>query len=107
MEQYSPFTQTPQSPALGSLLMPPPSQPPPSLPPPLTNERPNETPPHHSSSLALKSINNQNSSLHGPLSFTGSMLNLPTLVTPFSVQGSSTPMNLASVSESHLQPTLQ
>lgn len=46
--QFSPFT-TPQSP----MLMPPPSVlppmsiPPPSLPPPLTNERPNETPPHH------------------------------------------------------------
>ena len=120
MDQYSPFT-TPQSPAIGSLLMPPPSQPPPSLPPPLTNERPNETPPHHSSlsggmyPTASKSISNLNSNQnHNPLSaqhslsFTGSMLNLPTLATPFSAQGPSTPLNLASVSnDSHLQPTLQ
>ena len=109
MENFSPFTTTPHSPAIGSLLMPPPSQPPPSLPPPLTNERPNETPPHHSSSH--KSINNMNSnlnnSMHGSLQFTGSMFNLPTLATPFSAQGPSTPMNLTSVSDSHLQPTLQ
>lgn len=118
--QFSPFT-IPQSPALGSMLMPPPSIPPPSLPPPLTNERPNETPPHHSSgSSGLNSsdknslgetkqgiLNNSNNpqSLQPSLSFPGSMLNLASF-NPFSAQAPSTP--LASVTnDSHLHPTLQ
>ncbi len=142
--QFSPFT-TPQSPAL---LMPPPSLPPPSLQPPslpqpLTNERPNETPPHnsglslshstdrmlshlgshgqHQSSdmkmnmlsgggghLSSGGLNSQNPQSQQPsLSFPGSFLNLPSFA-PLSAQGPSTPMmNIASVSDSHLQPTLQ
>ncbi len=118
MDQFSPFA-IPQSPALGS--MPPPSFAPPSLPPPLTNERPNETPPHHSqhgsggtghtsglhhSDFKPGMASLSNPSLNPPLSFSASMLALPT---PFA-QTPGTPMTLSGVStavDSHLQPTLQ
>ena len=119
--QFSPFT-TPQSPAL---LMPPPSLPPPSLqppslPPPLTNERLSEASPHHSSShhnihllLDMKPTTHSGGSMgHNPqssqpsLSFPSSALLNP--FNPMSVQGPNTPLNnIASVSDSHLQPTLQ
>lgn len=110
---FSPFT-TPQSPAIGSLLMPPPSQPPPSLappslPPPLTNER-NDSHGQSSSSdrksAHSSGIQGHHSMPGSSLSFNGSMLNLPSM-TPLSAQGPATPFNLASVSDSHLQPTLQ
>ncbi|CAF0979267.1 unnamed protein product, partial [Brachionus calyciflorus] len=111
--QFSPFT-IPQSPALpGSLLMPPPSLPPPSLPPPLTNERPNETPPH-SSGDKDKNVDSklgllgsvQPQSLQPSLSFPGS-INLGSY-NPFSAQAPSTPLaSVPSTVESHLQPTLQ
>jgi transcription initiation factor TFIID TATA-box-binding protein len=100
--------------------MPPPSQPPPSLappslPPPLTNER-NESAGHphshsasnskgHSSNFNVNS-NNPQSMPGSSMSFTGSMLNLPSLP-PISAQGPPTPFNLPSISDSHLQPTLQ
>ena len=123
MDTFSPFA-IPASPAISS--MPPPSFAPPSLPPPLTNERPNETPPHHHGSSghhhSSSSHNNNPStsnhdykpaSLSGPgnsaslssqISFSASMLTLPTPMT----QGPGTPLNLGSATaDSHLQPTLQ
>lgn len=121
--QFSPFT-TPQSPAL---LMPPPSLPPPSLPPPLTNERPNETPPHHSggshhfaqqlgnemkatSSAHHNSLHsNQNNPLSmqqqqqtPSLSLTGSILSLNSF-NPLSAQ----PPTPSVAPDSTLHPTLQ
>ena len=109
--QFSPFT-IPQSPALpGSLLMPPPSLPPPSLPPPLTNERPNETPPHSSKDKDIDSKAGllgsvQPHSLQTSLSFPGS-INLASY-NPFSGQPPSTPLaSVPSAADSHLQPTLQ
>ena len=129
MDTFSPFA-IPASPAIGS--MPPPSFAPPSLPPPLTNERSNETPPHHHGSNSSNSHHQSSSShnnnpttssgnhgeykppsLSGPanstslasqISFTASMLTLPTPMT----QGPGTPLNLGSATaDSHLQPTLQ
>jgi hypothetical protein len=134
---FSPMFTTPQSPALSQLMpppsLPPPSLQPPSLPPPLTNERPNETPPHHSSGLShstdrllhhhmaghngahhsdvkpnvsgLMSSSQNPLSLHPSLSYSGSYLSLPSFAPP-SVQGPGTP-GIPSVTDSHLQPTLQ
>lgn len=102
MDQFSPFT-IPQSPAINS--MPPPSFAPPSLPPPLTNERNDHT---HNSAYASGASNNPEKlghpSSHQPLSFSASMLTMPTP----STQGPGTPLNLgSSTADSHLQPTLQ
>ena len=122
MDTFSPFA-IPQSPAIGS--MPPPSFAPPSLPPPLTNERPNETPPHHHGTHQASTSHANNNSSSGSnshlndykpptnnsipsnqpsLSFSASMLAMPTPLT----QGPGTPLNLGSAqADSHLQPTLQ
>ncbi len=106
MDQYSPFT-IPQSPAINS--MPPPSFAPPSLPPPLSSSD------HHHSAGNSDRLSYSNRDHQGnndvkpsvsgtnPLSFSASMLTMPT-----PTQGPSTPLNLgSSTADSHLQPTLQ
>lgn len=111
MDQFSPFT-IPQSPAINS--MPPPSFAPPSLPPPLSTQ--DHHTPQHSSAGYPNSRDNQNVDVkpgvsgngnpqsHNALSFSASMLTLPTPLT----QGPGTPLNLgSSTADSHLQPTLQ
>lgn len=107
MDQFSPFT-IPQSPAINS--MPPPSFAPPSLPPPLSSSDH-----HHSSGNSERTSYSTNRELQNndvkpgvsgtnPLSFSASMLTMPTPLT----QGPGTPLNLgSSTADSHLQPTLQ
>lgn len=114
MDQFSPFT-IPQSPAINS--MPPPSFAPPSLPPPPSTSDQHSS--HHSNSGAngYSSREGQNSDIkpgvsgtlsnpasQNALSFSASMLTMPTPLT----QGPGTPLNLgSSTADSHLQPTLQ
>lgn len=116
--QYSPFIP-PASPAL---LMPPPSLPPPSLqqplslPPPLTNERSGDATPkshagihHHdikpltnSGSLSASGAHTSSGGASGShMAYSGSYLQLPTTTAP------ATPLNVPSVADAHLQPTLQ
>ena len=119
MDQFSasPFT-IPQSPAINS--MPPPSFAPPSLPPPPSTDQHSS----HNSNINSYSNNgrdsqnsdikpgvsgtastpNNNPSSQNALSFSASMLTMPTPLT----QGPGTPLNLgSSTADSHLQPTLQ
>lgn len=112
MDQFSPFT-IPQSPAINS--MPPPSFAPPSLPPPPSTSDQHSS--HHSNSGSggynsrdphnsdLKpGVSGTNPASQGALSFSASMLTMPTPLT----QGPGTPLNLgSSTADSHLQPTLQ
>jgi len=114
MDQFSPFT-IPQSPAINS--MPPPSFAPPSLPPPPSTDHHSSHP--HSNSYSNNgrdsqnsdikpgvsgTLNNNNPSSQNALSFSASMLTMPTPLT----QGPGTPLNLgSSTTDSHLQPTLQ
>lgn len=114
MDQFSPFT-IPQSPAINS--MPPPSFAPPSLPPPPSTSDQHSS--HHSNSGAngysSREAHNSdtkpgvsgtlsNPASQNALSFSASMLTMPTPLT----QGPGTPLNLgSSTADSHLQPTLQ
>lgn len=108
--QFSPFGITPSPAMPGSLLMPPPSLPPPSLPPPLTNERPNETPPHSSTD---KERNPDSKNGYAPPQSAQNSLSLPNSINlasfnPFSAPAPSTPLaSVPSSTDSHLQPTLQ